>query len=106
MTGNRGRPSHFQLWVAVPVSGLVAGAGLAALTAQGLDQARADRTADVATASEESDPPEEESVDGTEEPPVEEPVDPSSETVDGTVSEQTPTDSEPAPPDPLVETVG
>jgi hypothetical protein len=55
MTGNRGRGSRLQLWVAVPVSGLVAGAGLAALTAQGLDQARGDRSADVPTAAEESD---------------------------------------------------
>ena len=47
MTGNRGRGSRFQIWVAVPVSGLVAGAGLAALTVQGLDRARDDWGAHV-----------------------------------------------------------
>ena len=60
-------------------------------------------------------PPGEEPGYGTEEPPVEEPidppVDPPSEPVEGTTTEQTTeettaTGSEPAPPGPLVETVG
>jgi hypothetical protein len=55
MTGNRGRGSRFQIWVAVPVSGLVAGAGLAALTVQGLDRARDDRGADVPSAVDATD---------------------------------------------------
>ena len=64
MTGNRGRGSRFQIWVAVPVSGLVAGAGLAALTFQGLDRARDDRGADVPSAVDATDD------DGDEEDPV------------------------------------
>jgi hypothetical protein len=55
MTGNRGRGSRFQIWVAVPVSGLVAGAGLAALTFQGLDRARDDRTSHVPSAVDATD---------------------------------------------------
>lgn len=51
MTGNRGMGSRFQVWIAVPVTGLVAGTGLAVLAAQGLDRARSDRTPDVPSAA-------------------------------------------------------
>ena len=56
MTGNRGRGSRFQLWIGMPVSGLLHGGAVAALTAHGLDQARTDtRTTDLPSAADDHD---------------------------------------------------
>lgn len=51
MTLNRGRGSRYQVWFVAPVTGLVAGAGLAVLAAHGLDRARSGADAEPQVAA-------------------------------------------------------